>query len=278
MTPIGVVQASHLDVGCEDLDRSRHFYQDLLGLTAATPTRLYDRRGPGVGLALDLRVGTRAPAPGAADLGLNRLGIYVTDLDGCFDRLRAAGITTYGAPHATTVEGNPTMRTVVVEDPDGTLVELVEVGVDQVGFVSVGTSDLARSRAFYEEVLGFAPMFDRAPTRQPGDQLGLDGEIELAGAYYDDPRRAGAMMLELFQLLEPRPSPPVAGGPARLGLSRLGLITGDVDRDHAALLDLDVPGVTTPVTVAPASSLPATRVCRFEDPDGTVLELVQPER
>ena len=73
--------------------------------------------------------------------------------------------------HATGVEGSDPVRAVVVEDPDGMMVELVQVGTDRVGFVAIAVSDVARSKAFYTDVLGFHPMFDRGPIRQPGARL-----------------------------------------------------------------------------------------------------------
>lgn len=299
--PIGVSQAFHVNVNCSDLGRSLRFYRDLLGLTAATRTRpdapqdgaafgldqaqwdawiLHDARGFGAGLAVDL-LEWMVPPPtgrpnGAADLGFNRLGLYVTDLDGLYARLTTAGVRAHGAPHETVVEGRAPIRTVVVEDPDGMLVELVGVGVDRVGFVAVGCSDLARSRAFYEDVLGFRPMFDRPPTRQPGDQLGLDGEIELTAAYCDDPRGSGAFMLELVQLLEPGPTGPPASAANQLGMFRLALLTDDIDRDHAGLVARGVHCLTPPATLEMGPGIPPLRALLFLDPDKTVLELIEP--
>jgi catechol 2,3-dioxygenase-like lactoylglutathione lyase family enzyme len=302
--PIGVSQAFHVNVNCSDLARSLRFYRDRLGLTGATRTRpeapqdgaafrldqgqwdawiLHDARGFGAGLAVDLLEWQVPPPTGtpnrAADLGFNRIGFYVTDVDALYARLEADGVRGHGGPpHETVVDGNPPIRTVVVDDPDGTLVELVQVGVDRVGFVAVGVSDLARSRAFYEDVLGFRPMFERGPLRQPGDQLGLEGEIELAAAYLDDPRGEGAFMLELVQLIDPAPARPPSGTANQLGMFRLALLTDDIDRDHA---DLEARGVvcwTPPVTLEMGPGIPPLRALMFEDPDGAVLELIEPPR
>jgi catechol 2,3-dioxygenase-like lactoylglutathione lyase family enzyme len=300
---IGVSQAFHVNVNCSDLEQSLAFYRDLIGLTPSTRTRpeapqdgaafgldraqwdawiLHDERGFGAGLVVDLlewKVPTPTGTPNrAGDLGHNRLGFYVADLDAAYTELVRAGVNTCGTPHETVVEGSDPIRSVVVEDPDGMLVELVGLGVDRVGFVAVGVSDLARSKAFYEDVLGFRPMFDRGPLRQPGDQLGLDDEIELAAAYYDDPRGAGAFMLELVQLLDPAPTRPPASAANQLGMYRLAFLTDDIDRDHADLVDRKIRCLTPPATLEMGPGIPPLRALMFEDPDGTILELIEPPR
>lgn len=302
--PIGVSQAFHVNVNCSDLERSLAFYRDRLGLTASTHTRpeapqdgaafrldegqwdawiLHDDRGLGAGLVVDL-LEWQIPPPtgrpnGAADLGFNRIGFYVSDLDGLYARLAADGVEGHGGPpHETAVGDGPAIRTVVVDDPDGMLVELVQTGIDRVGFVAIGVSNLVRSTAFYTDVLGFRPMFDRGPLRQPGDQLGLDGEIELAAAYLDDPRGTGAFMLELVQLIDPAPSAPPSARANQLGMFRLALLTDDIDRDHAALVERGVVCWTPPAELEMGPGIPPLRALMFEDPDGTVLELIQPPR
>ena len=300
--PIGVSQAFHVNVNCSDLERSLRFYRDRLGLTASTHTRpespqdgaafrlergqwdawiLHDERGLGAGLAVDLLEWQVPPPTGttnrAADLGFNRIGFYVADVDTLYAQLAADGVVGHGGPpHETVVGDNAPIRTVVVDDPDGMLVELVQVGIDRVGFVALGVSDLARSKAFYADVLGFRPLFDRGPLRQPGDQLGLDGEIELAATYLDDPRGAGAFMLELVQLIDPAPVRPPSGTANQLGMFRLALLTDDIDRDHADLVARGVPCWTPPATLEMGPGIPPLRALLFEDPDGTVLELIEP--
>jgi catechol 2,3-dioxygenase-like lactoylglutathione lyase family enzyme len=301
--PIGVSQAFHVNVNCSDLERSLAFYRDQLGLTASTRTRpeapqdgaafgldlaqwdawiLHDARGFGAGLVVDL-LEWQVPRPTgrpnrATDLGHMRLGFLVSDLDSLFARLVAEGTTTYGEPHATGVEGSDPVRAVVVEDPDGMMVELVQVGTDRVGFVAIAVSDVARSKAFYTDVLGFRPMFDLPPTRQAGYQLGLAGEMELTATFLDDPRGTGAFTLELMQLLDPPPSGPPASAANQLGMYRLALYTDDIDRDHADLVARRVRCLTPPATLEMGPGIPPLRALMFEDPDGTVLELIEPPR
>lgn len=300
--PIGVSQAFHVNINCSDLERSLAFYRDRLGLAAATHTRpdapqdgaafgldraqwdawiLHDDRGFGAGLVVDL-LEWQVPRPtgrpnGASDLGFNRIGFYVKDLDALYAEVAADGLVGHGGPpHETAIEGSPPVRTVVVDDPDGLLVELVQTGIDRVGFVAIGVSDLARSKAFYTDVLGFRPMFDRGPLRQPGDQLGLDGEIELAATYLDDPRGTGAFMLELVQLIDPAPTGAASHQANRLGMFRFALLTDDIERDHADLVARGVRCWTPPAVLEMGPGIPPLKALMFEDPDGAVLELIQP--
>jgi catechol 2,3-dioxygenase-like lactoylglutathione lyase family enzyme len=300
--PIGVSQAFHVNVNCSDLDRSLAFYRDLLGLIPAVHTRpeqpqegtafglaeaqwdawiLHDARGFGAGLALDL-LEWRVPAPTgtpnrAGDRGLNRIGFFVADLDALYAALAADGVTGHGGPpHETAVRDGPPIRTVVVDDPDGTLVELVQTGTDRVGFLGIGVSDLARSRDFYVDVLGFRPMFDRGPLRQPGDHVGLAGEVELVATYLDDPRGTGAFMVELTQLLDPVATGAPAQTANRLGPFRFAFLTDDIDRDHAGLVARGVRCWSPPVPLEMGPGIPPLRALMFEDPDGTVLELIEP--
>lgn len=300
--PIGVTQAFHVNVNCSNLERSLAFYRDHLGLIPSTHTQpetpqdgaafgldtaqwdawiLHDERGFGAGLVVDLLEWQVPPPTGrpnrAADLGFNRIGFYVADVDALYGALEADGVVGHGgAPHETVVDGSPAVRTVVIDDPDGMLVELVHTGVNRVGFVAIGVSDLARSKAFYTEVLGFRPMFDRGPLRQPGDQLGLEGEIELAAAYLDDPRGTGAFMIELVQLIDPAPSGAASHQANRLGMFRFALLTDDIERDHADLVASGVKCWTPPATLTMGPGIPPLKALMFEDPDGAVLELIQP--
>ena len=151
-----VLNIMHVNVVCSDLDRSLHFYRDLLGAQvhqfldeADTDLRpalgigpdgpeefraalLYwgdARGGPYIDLLewQSLQAGeTRQRDPlGAQDLGLVRVSLTVDDLGAFADTLRDNDVPLLAPIHDTRI-GPWRLRILVSRDPDGTLVQLVD--------------------------------------------------------------------------------------------------------------------------------------------------------
>lgn len=300
-TRIGASRVFHLNVNCNDMERSLGFYRDMLGLTQAAHTVSPEQDGSAFGLprvawdawimldqrgydgvVLDLlewqtpRPTGSAP-PTANVLGFGRLGFTVGDVDATYARLSEAGIRCFGEPHDVMVEGAPPIRAVTCRDPDGTMVELLgsEGVTNRFSFLTVNVRDLDRSIEFYESVLGFAPHFRMSPGRQGGAALGIDGEMEFEMAYLDDPRGTGAFAIDLVEWKQPVG----AGSPSReanrVGPFRLAFMTDDIDRDHAALEEQGVRCWSPPADLDMGPGMPRLRALLFDDPDGTVLELIE---
>jgi catechol 2,3-dioxygenase-like lactoylglutathione lyase family enzyme len=298
-SPIGVSHVFHLNVNCSDLDRSLAFYRDGLGLSSTVRTTSPEQPGDAFGLdrvawdawiltgdrgydgvAVDLLEWhtpgpTGAPPPVANHLGFTRLGFATSDIDAAYERLVAAGADCFGPPHDIALEGAPSVRAFVATDPDGTMFELVSGDGDRLSFVAIGCTDLDRSVAFYSEVLGFRPLARFAPGPSDGATLRLGPSIEWELAYLDDPRDTGAFALDLVQWTSPPAQGRTATSANQLGIYRMALITDDIDRDHAALIELGVECVTPPATLDMGPDLPALRALLFPDPDGTMLELIE---
>jgi catechol 2,3-dioxygenase-like lactoylglutathione lyase family enzyme len=298
---IGVSRVFHLNVNCRDLDRSLGFYRDLLGLTQQAHTVSPEQDGAAFGLPrvawdawilLDERGydgvvvdllewqtprPTGAPAVTANTLGFSRLGFTVADVDSAYERLREAGVRCFGEPHGVDLEGAPAIRAVSLLDPDGTMIELVgQPGVEtRFSFLAVNCADLGRSVEFYESVLGFQPLARMSPGPQSGAALGLDGEIEFEMAYLDDPRRASAFALDLVQWKTPAATGQPSREANRVGPFRLAFMTDDIDRDHAALVDVGVHCWSPPTDLDMGPGMPDLRALLFDDPDGAVLELIE---
>jgi catechol 2,3-dioxygenase-like lactoylglutathione lyase family enzyme len=183
-------------------------------------------------------------------------------------------------PHEVGLAGAPPVRAFTCLDPDGTMVELVsgaESGTaSRFSFLAINCADLDRSIEFYSPLLGFTPLGRFSPGPQDGRAMGVDGELEFEMAYLDDPRGAGAFALDLVQWRRPGTTGAPSREANRVGPFRLALYTDDIDRDHAALVDAGVRCWSPPARLEMGPGIPPLRALLFDDPDGTVLELIEP--
>lgn len=141
----------HVAISTPDLERITHFYREILGFHLEsefewqTGTELGDLCDRIVGLknsaakCVMLKKGdTRieffqysAPAPMAlppgqrvCDYGYTHICLEVQDIDGEFDRLKNSGMTFHARPPA---GGSKGLRAIYGRDPDGNVLELLEI-------------------------------------------------------------------------------------------------------------------------------------------------------
>ena len=151
---------AHVGICVSDLERSRRFYRDALGFrevarleSSSAPTRrllqvsdadvqaaFFERDGLRIELLYYVRPGATAgslPRP-MNQLGLTHLAIRVDALDATLADLRRAGAT----PLEDTRMENPEFhaRAVIVLDPDGTRLELIEAPGDPAAPIGVPLS------------------------------------------------------------------------------------------------------------------------------------------
>jgi catechol 2,3-dioxygenase-like lactoylglutathione lyase family enzyme len=115
--------------------------------------------------------------------------------------------------------------------------------------VSLSTPDLARLRAFYGDTLGL-PFVGRFA------EHGID--------FFD----AGGVAIEIEQ------ADPSSPGTGRTGWNHVAWEVADVDATYAELAARGVPFPVPPEDFPPGS--PSMRIAFFADPDGNVVELIQP--
>lgn len=138
----------HVGLHVSDMDRSLHFYRDLLGFELVfqwNPDAPYIHtltghpkadvhaailRPPGSTVLLellDLRGADGQPADAAlARPGTAHVGFTVSNLDSLYEHLTEHGVKSVSAPVTPTIGPNKGGRAVNVLDPDGIRVELVE--------------------------------------------------------------------------------------------------------------------------------------------------------
>lgn len=138
----------HISLSTANMDRLLGFYCDLLGLpllskalvepgTLPSFERIVGAPGARVTVAQisagNIRIEVfcyENPSPAAAnfnfpwDTGIRHIAFDVTDIDGEYQRLKAAGVNFLSAPQ--TIEGVG-LRSVYFRDPDDNLVEMQEV-------------------------------------------------------------------------------------------------------------------------------------------------------
>lgn len=139
---------SHAAIGVRDMDRSLHFYRDLLGFRVSQDRTeefprpdggvserravyLRWREGPHEGfVVLDHQLdGPRGQAAEFLQVGLHHIGFWVEDLREIFARAEAGGATVVLAPtesdtQAYGEDAGGQVLTVIFMDPDGTLIQL----------------------------------------------------------------------------------------------------------------------------------------------------------
>ncbi len=302
---VGRLRFFHVNVNCSDLERSLGFYRDLVGLRPTVRTRP-ERPQPGGAFGLDevqwdawIMAGddapggvvldllewqvprpTGSPPASVTELGLGRLCILTDDLAGLHQRLIEAGHDVWSPPiHVDLgVEGMVAPELFVCSDPDGTPVQFVGADSTRLAHVNVNCSDLERSRHFYCDVLGLDARVRSRPLRpQPGAGFRMSGDVAWDAWFIGAPGAgASEFVIDLVEWKQPPPTGRARRRANELGLFRLALLTDDIQRDHAALVDAGAVCYSPPVELEMGPGLPSDlRALFFEDPDGTCVELIE---
>jgi catechol 2,3-dioxygenase-like lactoylglutathione lyase family enzyme len=139
--------------------------------------------------------------------------------------------------------------------------------------VSVTTGDIARSLAFYRDVLGL-------PVRAVGELSGeeVDRITGVAGARLlsADLDLGRGQLLELLEYVGSVDGEALA--PERPGSGHIGLMVDDVDRLHRALVEAGITVKSAPVELTEPGDWFGVRCMTVLDPDGVAVELVERPR
>jgi catechol 2,3-dioxygenase-like lactoylglutathione lyase family enzyme len=288
----------HVNVNCSDLERSRRFYVDGLGLSAGVRTAA-DHAQPGGAFGLDrarwdawILLGPRGfdgcavdllewqePAPtGAAPAGLTtsgfqRLGLMVPDLDDALARVRELGGAPWSEPLAHSIPGGGEVRIVMANDPDGVALELVEGDGPRVGFVAIACADLDRSIAFYRS-LGFRDVARCPSTNDDGSHLRIEGPVAMEEVMMRAPTKSEMNVL-LAGFTTPASVVDTARPANAIGMWRTALLVTDLDAAFDELGRLGIPTLSSPAALAMGPGLPELRFVCCTGPDGEILELIE---
>ncbi len=289
----------HVNVNCSDLEISRRFYCEGLGLTQGTRTTP-DSPQPGAAFGLDealwdawILIGDQGFAGGAVDLlewhipspcgaplgklneaGWQRIGLMVRDIDAARAQAIAHGGTAWSEPFET--EGEGSLRLCFVSDPDGVAVELISAGIGpRMAFVGMTCHDLKRSLAFYES-LGFRKLLRVDASRDDGSHLRIAGPVQMEEILLGAPG-GGDVSLLLCGFGEPMVQPATARPAIEVGPWRVALLVDDLDAACVAVRTAvpEAVWVSEPAALAMGPGLPELRFVCFRGPDHEVLELIE---
>jgi len=151
---VAISEIHHVALAVSNMERSIAFYRDILGfrktldmpLGSPSLDRLLRMRPGTTGRSVILQQGmstvgevelvqfspapsTPTPAKGAGGLGAFLLSFAVRDeeLDAVYQRLLEKGIGCYSEPQVLELPGYGATRAVVFEDPDGQMIELIQL-------------------------------------------------------------------------------------------------------------------------------------------------------
>jgi catechol 2,3-dioxygenase-like lactoylglutathione lyase family enzyme len=288
----------HVNVNCSSLTRSREFYVDGCGLAPGVRTTPEETQS-GVAFGLErarwdawILVGANGFDGGAVDLlewqepaptdtaptalyeaGLQRVGLLVPDLDVAIANASARGGTVWSEPLTHQIPGGGSVRIVLMSDPDGTALELVEGDASRLSFVAVTCRELERSVAFYT-ALGFRERARFPSTTSPAPHLHVDGPVSMVEVLMTAPGRGEVhLMLVGFEQPVVRAAAP---RPANaLGMWRVALLLPDLDRAVTALRAAHIELVSDAAEMSMGPGLPVLRFVCFRGPDHEVVELIE---
>ena len=138
--------------------------------------------------------------------------------------------------------------------------------------VNINCSDFERSKAFYEK-LGFRVLMpiNQAEEGALAAAVGMKN-YRLRGALM---RSRDGTIIDLLEWQQPRDVDPPYHSLNHLGLARMAFVSTDLDADIAALAEGGVTFLSDGPATAGTPDGGVSRFICFEDPDGTVLELVE---
>jgi catechol 2,3-dioxygenase-like lactoylglutathione lyase family enzyme len=312
MPAIPVKRVAHCNVNCSSLERSRRFYEDVVGLQAFTHTNpapqdaggfalpgarsvqwdawiLHDHRGPTASPGLDLLewklpVSGGLPYPAANHLGFYRLCYLVSSVDAIHGRFGDAGANVVAPPATVWLDEARTqpVRVLCALDPDGTCLEFVEhpaAPATQAIHVNLNCSDLERSRAWYTANLGFEVTGHSAPGPQSGSAFGFAGDCEWEADFLSLPGQRGVFTVDLLQWKRPAPVGSPYARADNLGIYRLALVVDDIHACHRALIANGVSsGPPVELDMGPGVPVDGLWAMFLADPDGACVELIEEPR
>jgi len=301
---VGVGNFAHI---VADVDKSLGFYRDVLGLTVSNtipfgPNEAVAKFGhteggqsrvavvkvPGLAMGVELieykDIERKPQHPRFVDPGAANLALRVRDLDALFPKVQSyPGVTvlTAGGKPVTLKTPNGVLHAVFVQDPDGFVVEMLDVANPPAdapaGHVIAGSAfeatvrDSEKTVKFYNELLGFDLKLGAAfnDNKEMASTAGAPG-ASFRQSTARIPGTAVPFTLIEFKSINRKE---LSGRTQDPGTTVLQLIVRDVTALTAKLKAAGVPIVTT--GGAPVQVAPGLKIAIVKDPNNMLLELAE---
>jgi catechol 2,3-dioxygenase-like lactoylglutathione lyase family enzyme len=309
-----ITALQHVGIGVRDTDRTFEFYRKLMGfrIKLSDQTSYMEEMTPIIGALVELRAlmamnvggggaieliehtSTRPQEPPDpvqwGDIGYLELGLKAFNLDQLYLDLKSKGVEFLTPVQSMELSVGGRERYAYLRDPDGLLLQLVEVdggkrpAVGGVRHVAIGVGDLGKARDFYAGVLGFGEVLNEFNGRIPEMDAVTGGrEMEMAVLGHN-PEGESAMPLLERAIVKLVHTPGYKGK-----IIYEGRRWGDVGLMEMAFDVSDLPGTVNGLISRGAELYhPPTRVdmgsgtigsfAYIKDPEGNVVEMVEVEK
>ena len=200
----------HVGMGVRDTDRTYEFYRKFMGfrIKLSDQTSYLEEMAPIVGAVVEMRALMAMNVGGGAaieliehtstrpmeppepvqwgDIGYLEIGLKAFNLDQLYIDLKSRGVEFLTPVRSIDLSTGGRERYAYLRDPDGLLLQLVEVrggkrpAVGGVRHVAIGVSDMEKARSFYRDVLGYGDVLHEFKGRIPElDEVTGGKEMEL---------------------------------------------------------------------------------------------------
>lgn len=145
-----------------------------------------------------------------------------------------------------------------------------------VAHIGLTVSDLDRSVAFYRDILGLRYLGEMTMDGPETAALFQKAHCSARVAYLNGSTEKYAPPIELIQFLD-QPIRQEGSDLFCTSISEVCFYTDDIDRDYEALVKAGVDCLSAPQTFDSTEyGFGKSRAIYFRDPDGIILELIQP--
>lgn len=304
----------HVGMGVHDTDRTYDFYRKLMGfrIKLSDQTSYLEEMTPIIGALVEMRALMAMNARGGGaieliehtstrpleppepvqwgDLGYLELGLKAYKLDQLYLDLKSKGVEFLTPVQSMELSAGGRERYAYLRDPDGLLLQLVEVeggkrpAVGGVRHVALGVGDMEKAKAFYRDVMGFGDILQEFEGRVPELDAVTGGEGMEMAVLGHRPQGSSAMPMLERAILKLVHTPGYRGKTiyegrrwGDIGLMEMAFDVSDLSGTVSGLISRGAELFHPPTRVDMGSGTIGS-FAYIKDPEGNVVEMVEVEK